>query len=362
MSRIKTLVFLLALTAQLPLASAKTITYAVGTCEPKLVSFTTISSALAATPPPNVVEVCPGTYKEQILITFPVTLEGVSVGNSDQAIIAPPPGGLVINAYDDRGDDLAAQVVVQNAGGEVDLTNLTVDATGNDIIGRSIAIVGVFYQNTPGTVNRLTIQNQNGNLEGVGIWLEGGSANPSITMENSNLQNFDFAGIEGETETLSGTSELTATIKGNDLASSFDGSNGFLFLFGLTASVTDNLINGGTGGMLIYGGNISVSKNTIVSADIGIDVENDSISVTSNTIYNTATGTGTGIVANSAVAPVTGNTIVRFPTGIDFKCTAGNNVHSNTILVAGNGLLNVPTGTVSANTYYNLGTMSSGGC
>lgn len=359
MSRIKSLLLLFAL-AQLPLASAKTVTYAVGTCEPKLASFTTISSALAATPPPNVVEVCPGTYKEQILITFPVTLEGVSVGNSDQAIIAPPPAGLVINAYDDRGDDLAAQVVVQNAGGEVNLTNLTVDATGNDIIGRSIAIVGVFYQNTPGTVNRVTIQNQNGNSEGIGIWLEGGSANPSVTMENSNVQNFDFGGIYAETE--SSTSELTATIKENDLASGYNGANGILFLFGLTASVTDNLINGGTGGMLIYGGNITVSRNTIVSADLGIDIENDSISVTSNTIYNTATGTGTGIVANSAVAPVTGNTMVRFPTGIDFKCTAGNNVHSNTILVAPNGLLNVPTGTVTPNTYYNVGTMSSGGC
>src|SRR5271168_4707538 len=123
MSRIKTLLFLMALTAQVTVASA-TVTYAVGSCEPKLLSFTTIMSALGATPAPNVVKVCPGAYTEQVVITFPVTLEGVSASNSAASIIAPPSSGLVANASDEFGDSLAVQLWVKNVSGEVNISNM----------------------------------------------------------------------------------------------------------------------------------------------------------------------------------------------------------------------------------------------
>src|SRR5690242_15781444 len=70
-------------------------TYAVGTCKPSLPSYSTISGALAATPAPNTVLVCPGTYVEQILITQPVTLQGVTSGGSGQVIVQLP-GGYVL--------------------------------------------------------------------------------------------------------------------------------------------------------------------------------------------------------------------------------------------------------------------------
>jgi len=362
MSRIKSLLFLLALVAQVPLASA-TVTYAVGTCAPSLTSFPTIMGALGAAPVPNVVEVCPGTYKEQVVITFPVTLEGISTSNSDQAVIAVPAGGLVANAGDDFGHSLAAQVLVQNAGGEVNLSNLTVDGTGNSVTSTSAYVAGVFYQNTPATINRLMVQNQNGNGLGVGVWLEGGSANPSVSVENSEVHSFDRAGIYAETN--SAGSELTATIQGDDLAALANTTNlpdGIELVAGLTASVTSNLITGGYEGVLIDGGTGSVSKNKIVSAAVGIDIETDGVSVTSNTIYTTDGGYDIGIIANSAVAPVTGNTIVQAPIGIFLDCTAGKNVHSNTILGAVLGLYEVPAGPVGTNTYYNVGTINAGGC
>jgi hypothetical protein len=57
MSRIKSLLFLLAPAAQVPLASA-TVTHQVGGFLPKLPGSTTIMGALNATPSLNVVEVC----------------------------------------------------------------------------------------------------------------------------------------------------------------------------------------------------------------------------------------------------------------------------------------------------------------
>jgi Protein of unknown function (DUF1565) len=78
-----------------------TVTYAVGTCKPGLHSYSTITAALTALPSPNIVLVCPGTYPEQVEITFPVNLQGVASGSTDQAIVFPPPNGFVANATDD---------------------------------------------------------------------------------------------------------------------------------------------------------------------------------------------------------------------------------------------------------------------
>ncbi|MGA9978397.1 MAG: hypothetical protein WBQ08_07175 [Candidatus Sulfotelmatobacter sp.] len=366
MSRIKSLLFLLVLVAQVPLASA-TVTYVVGTCKPNLPSkdtFTNINAALDATPAPNVVEVCPGTYAEEIGIFKPVTLEGISSGNLDQVVITVPSGGLFIDGGDDLGDFVAAQVIVEDVAGEVKLSNLTIDATGNNVTSPDTNIVGVFYQNSSGTVSHLSVQNQNGNGGlGMGIWLEGGSANPSVTVEDNNVQNFDDAGIYAETN--SSGSELTATIKGNDLAALVGTTSlptGIYLKAGLTASVTSNLITGGYEGVLIDGGKGSVSGNKAVSNGVGIDIETGGVSVTSNTIYTTGGGYDIGIIINSAVAPVTGNTIVEAPIGIFLDCVAGTNVHSNTILNSTLGLYEVPSGAIGANSYYNVGTINAGGC
>lgn len=354
MTRIKSLLFLLALAAQVTLASA-TITYAVGSCKPSLHSFTTIMGALGATPLPNVVEVCPGTYSEQVVITIPVTLEGISAGNSAGSYIVPPSSGLVANASDEFGDSLAVQVLVQNVSGEANLSNLYIGAGGQQT-GSSF-IVGVFYHNSSGTMNHIAVTNQSGNGLGAAIWVDGGSNTPTVTVENSDLQRFDYAGVVVK----SYNPALTVDIKGNDVTSSFPNANGVYLIQGGSSSVSSNLIASMAEGILINGGKATISKNKVVATGVGIDIETDEVSATSNTIDD-GVGFGIGILANSAVAPVTDNTIAQSNYAIIFNCVAGSNVHSNTILDAGIGLYSVPTGTVSTNTYYNVGTDSSGGC
>lgn len=368
MSRVKSLlfpliVFVSMLAAQVPLASA-TVTYVVGTCQKTI--YTSIQAALDAKPLPNVVKVCPGTYGEQVVITHPVTLEGISDGTSSGATIVVPSGGLVVNATDSFGSLLAVQVLVENVSGEVNLSNLTVDGGSS---GKTVSalLVGVFYQDSPGTANHLTIQNQNGLFNGVGVLLEGGSANPipSVTVENSNVQDFDNTGIAAQTNST--TSELTAAIDGNYLAnpvSITDFPTGISIGLGVTASVGGNLIAPGLGrGIVSFEG--SVSKNTVLGV-VSDGIVTEFASVISNTIFNTTSIAfePNGIFVESSTAPVTGNTIVQSATfnGIDFDCVAGNNVHSNTINGPGGGLVNVPTGAVTANTYYNVGTIRSGGC
>lgn len=354
MLRTKCFLVLLTLAAQLPLASA-TITYAVGTCEPKITSFTTITKALQATKRPNVIKVCPGAYTEQVVITFPVALEGISASNSAGVVIVPPSGGLVANASDEFGDSIAAQVLVENVGGEVNLSNLIVNAGGGQT-GSSF-IVGVFYQNSSGTISHVETENQSGNGFGIGVWLGGGSNSPTVTLESNNLQRFDYAGVVVK----SYNPALTVHITGNNLKSGYPNGDGIYLVDGGTSTVSGNTITSTAEGVLVSGGTGSVSKNTIVAAGIGIDLESDGVSAISNTIFD-GVGYEIGILANSAAAPVTGNTIAQSNYAIIFNCKADTNVHSNTILNAAYGLYSVPTGVVSPNTYFNVGTNIVGGC
>ena len=66
-------------------AQLAALTYEVGGCKPGLKSFPTITQALTATPAPTVVEVCPGRYPEQVVLTQPVKIEGISSNNGEQA-------------------------------------------------------------------------------------------------------------------------------------------------------------------------------------------------------------------------------------------------------------------------------------
>jgi parallel beta-helix repeat protein len=355
MLRIKPLLLLLAFATQLSLAS--TVIYAVGTCKPGLPSFTTIQGALDATPAPNVVEVCPGTYNEQIVIGMAVTVEGISDGNSTQAVIAPPAGGLVVSATTDTGFPIAAQVFVQSSS-EVNLSNLTVDGTGNNVTADNIGVVGVFYLGSPGTLNHLAVRNQSGNGYGYGVRLQGGIPVPSVIVENCSLRGFDNAGII--TETNSSLFELDATIKDNYVSGGFQ--HGVVLEEGQTTSITGNLVVA-FWGIQIGGGGGSVSKNTTITTEpfnytggAGIALYTDGVPVTSNAVYNYSSSEG--LVVNSSDARVTGNTITDSGIAIDFTGTAGNNVHSNRILGAGWGTINVATGATPINTFYNVGTIA----
>lgn len=74
-------------------SSAKT-TVAVGNCQPQLVSYSTISEAVAAVKPHSTVLVCPGTCPEQVTISTPLTLEGLADADGALPVITVPSGGV----------------------------------------------------------------------------------------------------------------------------------------------------------------------------------------------------------------------------------------------------------------------------
>jgi pectin methylesterase-like acyl-CoA thioesterase len=68
-------------------------TVAVGTCLKSLPSFSTIQDAVNTVPSLGTVKVCPGNYPEQVIISKPLTLTGISSGTSDMPAVIAPAGG-----------------------------------------------------------------------------------------------------------------------------------------------------------------------------------------------------------------------------------------------------------------------------
>jgi len=80
----------------------------VGSCtppNPPLHTYVTIQAAVTASPAGTVIEICPGTYPEQVTIGKNLTLEGVGNLSSDAVVILPPAGGVVQNATDVSNSD-----------------------------------------------------------------------------------------------------------------------------------------------------------------------------------------------------------------------------------------------------------------
>jgi hypothetical protein len=359
-----------------PELHAATLTYIVGTCKAGT-RFTTIQGALSASPAPNIVQVCPGIYAEQITISNPVTLQGLLVGGTASVTIVPPAAGLTTNATINGGSAAAAHIFVKNATGAVNLTDLIVDDTNNKVMS-GIFLLGVFYQHSPGTVNHVVTFNQQAPSGGWGIYVEGGPSNPTVTVENCNVQFFSFGGIyivgpNGPTDIVGPerpTSDVTASeLTANVLNNYVDGQSGMydvLLGSSTTDTVTGNIVSGGVFGIAVDANAGSVSANTIVGAEVGIELEGDGATLEGNKIFKTQFE-GINVDTNVKLSQITGNTIVQGTSdGVELNChTTGtpNVVHSNTFERVETAYDGAPSGFGGSNTYVDvIITIDSGAC
>ncbi|HZT75499.1 MAG TPA: right-handed parallel beta-helix repeat-containing protein [Vicinamibacterales bacterium] len=80
-------------------------------------------------PGDTTIEVCSGTYREQVVITQPMIITGLDDGSGLPAVVAVPAAGLVGNVSMPVSGLVAAQVVLRDTWG-VQLENLTIDGAG----------------------------------------------------------------------------------------------------------------------------------------------------------------------------------------------------------------------------------------
>jgi hypothetical protein len=268
---------------------------------------------------------------------------------------------MVVNAWDDLGDPVAAQLLVDPISGFL-VSNLTFDASNNEVSGEAY-VVGIFVQNSSGTIDHIVTQNQVGGEGGVGVWIEGGASNPTVTLENSTIHD-PFSDIGIWTQTNSAASQLTAIVKNNFVnGTSASGIIGIIDIAineGSTNTVTDNYVAGGQTGIWVSGAaNGSVAHNNLITDGTAIAIGGDgftggNISITNNTIFDSSAD---GIVVNSGLPAVQHNTIADTPIAIELNGNNDTSVSSNTITDSGIGLDQAPAGFGASNTYYNVGTL-----
>ena len=378
---------------------------AVGACtppNPPAHVYATIQAAVTASAPGTVIEICPGTDHEQVVITRKLTLEGVAAAGEDAVVILPPAGGLVQNTtdFDNASNPVAAQVLVQGPFvAAVTITNLTVDGAGNGINGCSPDLQGILFQNASGTVNHVAVRNQalppadSGCQSGESIYVQTAAGfSSTVTVQNSSVHNYNKNGITGNDP----NTKLTVTgsyVQGSGVVPSPSAAqNGIQLGFGALGKISLNTVIDNTyvdptaaaaTDILLYdtaeNSGITVSSNIVGNSQIPIALEadnldspnfGDGVSVTGNKVFGTSTYDGIDACTNGNT--VTGNTIFNSAESgvhLDASCgtffgpplppTGNNNTATgNTILESAcAGILNdsgTTGNTTTPDTYYTV--------
>ncbi len=336
------------------------LNYEVGGCKTGAgwVNFTTISAAVIGVPAGSKVQVCPGTYPEQVTITQPLTLQGIASGNANRAVITiPASGSLAPNVTSIIFGPTYAQVLVEDVSpaGAVNITGITVDGAGvNGCSGStSFSLAGIVYASgTTGTVNEVTARNQVNSGCGVGISAENGSGtNETIAIENSSVHNIGGFGISAATVP---SSTLTATITGNFLSNS--GSTNSILGEAVNGQISDNVVTSNTGFVLsiFADGGVTISGNTLADVPEGIGTDG-AITVSSNKLSNV----GSAIVQEGS-SPIKSNTIKNTVCAIDFyETSTSGTISGNNINDAQYGFGNWSGSTITGNSLYNIDTIQA---
>jgi len=361
--------FLSAVALLVAASPAQAANYEVGTCIASLPKFGSIQLAVNSVPPGSTILVCPATYFEQVTISRPLTLRGLSSNNQDRPVIAAPPNGLAINVTSITGANVAAQVLVQNVAppGNVNLTGITVDGSSAEVQGCSVSafLAGIFYASgTAGTINEMTTRNQQLPSCGYGIWIENGAGpNQSITVENNSVHDVTWEGIFAISNQTPST--LAATIKGNFVNGKVYNQTKDIEVNGVSGALTGNVVTGGLQGITNDGGSVTISGNVVADISIGVGIAfGDGSTVTSNKISNVYTAF---LLGGSGVSPgptVTGNTTKNTTYVVMYNCIPNVTVKSNTFNDSEFGFDHVPTANsgLGVNSIYNIDTVQTSTC
>lgn len=318
-------------------------TYYVGTCHAN--SFATISDAVnsPAVPPGSTIKVCGGSYFEQVIISKPLTLEGI-VGTNGEADIFIAGSSSMQSAVGAVFSNLFTPIVWVTAG-PVTIQDITVD--DNFLSCANAAVYVGFYlaSGVSGTLNRVASQ---GNCVGASIYAENATAPAtSVTIENSFLNN----GIDavGAVQAAGASPLLDVKIIGNQVSPNVpapvgSGGNGYgngIYLYEVSGTVATNSVFGPKQvGPTTYDG-------------IGIWDEAAGVTVSSNSIaFSGFDARAQGIAILEDQVTVKSNKISGVQYGINMGCHPGT-VASNIINLTTSALLSVPRGFTGVNSVFN---------
>jgi hypothetical protein len=374
-------------------ASAATVTVGKPSTPCPDAQYSSINEAVEAAAAGDVIAICPGVYAEQILISKPLTIRGISVEGVSRVLLQPNPmvpiGGL----------PFAAVIAVVNTSG-VSIQNVALDASNNSVNGCDIGLSGIHFYNASGDVDHTNISGAQlkdptscqtlvsyplrlGGGIGVLADTDGFETGPfRVVVQRSTIQGFSASGI-------------IATGNGVTVASSQNSISGVgpslgvkqfavVVANGAVGNIVGNMINEGSCGALsipdcvnlrsegvlfrAVGDGSTIDSNYITNAQAGIFINGaNQVRVTNNIIRNIDAlhgiyiqGTAAGGFTNSVISgnmiydvtPLNAQNcgILEVPgSGVGDNVIRGNTVHN-----AYCGVAHVAADAVSSGVYNNV--------
>ena len=335
------------------LSASTTVVVGPSTCKSTLKHYSTIQSAVSGVAWGTIVMVCPGSYPEQVIINQPLTLEGVTDGTGNAAVITVPGAGLVQNGTSNSFGPVAVQLLVQNTVG-VTIKNLIVDGNGgncpagsNRNVGIGVFDVGTANDGTAAArIDSVVVRNDT-TCFGDGILAD----TSYITITNSEIHDVNQTAIDAYSAkySITNNSIQRASVYGIVLV---DNANG-------TVVSGNNVSDGGTG-ILSSGPNYgaTITKNTVLNNFyVGVWTffayqQNVTYNVVSNSLWPLVVEGGfNDTVQNNKISDAHVDGI------LDEISFGGNNITKNTVNEAQFGIFgdsSVGGDTLVPNTFFNV--------
>jgi len=315
--------------------------------------YTTIQAAVSAASSGATIDVCPGTYAEQVTIATPLTLRGVTntTANTGASIVTIP-GGTFSGSF--------TQIHITATG--VTLSAIAVDGT-NTLTGcPSGGLTGILFDTgSSGTLKQVALRNHNisngsGGFCGSGVAVSSSGAS-TVSVTDSSVNNFDGIGID-----LSATS--TVTVKTSTVASNGNPDANCIYANAPTLTVNSNTASNCLAGVYVTSTVLgTVSGNTVVGGVNGVDGVFcfpicTGLTISGNQISDTRTGVSMKTESEVAGVVIENNTISGTSNGVYLFLETGNTVSNNTINDAQVGVNGISGNTLSGNTYKSVTTLT----
>jgi parallel beta-helix repeat protein len=211
-----------------------------GNCNANQPAFTRIQAAVDAAQPGDTIQVCAGTYDEQVVVRKP-DLRIVGAGASRTTV--RPSVGSVNTVALATGLPSVAIVVVDSVTG-VSVRGLTVDGSAATLPSECPPYFGVYYRKASGTVDSMRVTGVVPCVS-IGIFVqspEDGSGAAEVTIRDTLVDNYGAIGIAcNEPGTICTITNSRIVGSGKPSLVTF---NGVQIAFGAGARVINNVIRG----------------------------------------------------------------------------------------------------------------------
>jgi parallel beta-helix repeat protein len=274
-------------------------------------AYTSIQAAVNAAKAGDLIRVCAGTYREQVVIDKSLSVE------ADNGVIVIPSEVLANTASSSSGNPIAAIILVKNAQ-DVELEGLIVDGSANGLTGCGPRLIGIFYQDASGSIEHNSVRHVRlastlaGCQSGNAIEVESSSAGQSsVSIFDNSVDSYQKNGITANEPVT--TVEVTENAVAGIGATVGAAQNGIQIGFGAQGrvknnSVADNVYSpcdsttncpANATGILIYQSDgVRVEHNTVSANQVGIFVAANSGVILGNTVFHSVALDGIALVGN----------------------------------------------------------------